>query len=100
MQEKTLKLQSTNNQKEKQILKQECLAISDEKIKIAMQLEKEIKKSITFLNKKIGIVQSEISKTKVVDQQSKVEPIKQPPKKYVYKKERQERGWRWYQRQR
>ena len=83
-------MQQTTNQTEKQKLKHECLALSDEKIKTAMQLEKELKKSINYINNKLSVVQSEIVKNKEIEQQTKVEVIKPPPKKLINKEKGQE----------
>ena len=86
VQEKTLKMESTNNPKEKEELKAECICLSDEKIKTALQLEKELKKSINYINKKISVVQNDMVKHKEINQQPKVEVVKPPPKKFFNKK--------------
>ena len=86
-------MQNSTNNTERQQLKQECLALSDEKIKIAMQLEKEIKKSINFLNKKINLVQTEMSKHKPYEQPYRPAPSKVAPKRFIKKKERKARNY-------
>ena len=81
VQDKMAKMQTMQNEKEKKKLKDECIALTHEKIKIAQQLEEQLKNAIGYVNTKIKKVQTKIQEKNKFNGKDKNDGNKAPLKK-------------------
>ena len=82
MQDKVAKIETLQTKEEKKKLKEECIALTHEKIKIAEQLEEQLKNAISFVNTKIKTVHSKIKEKNDQHNKDKGEITKPTIKKY------------------